>query len=36
VLTAEGSAQVEQAVDRCEQWASVRELTDLFRRHGRQ
>lgn len=35
VLTAEGSAQVEQAIDRCEQWASVRELTDLLRRHGR-
>jgi 2-methylcitrate dehydratase PrpD len=36
VLTAEGSTQVEQAIDRCEQWASVREFTDLLRRHGRQ
>lgn len=35
VLSAEGSAQVEQAIDRCERWASVRELADLLRRHGR-
>ena len=35
VLTSEGAAQVEQAVDRCEEWTSVAELTDLFRRYGR-
>src|SRR3981189_971536 len=34
VLTSEGAAQVEQAVDRCEEWTSLAELTDLFRRHG--
>jgi len=35
VLTAEGVAQVEAAVDRCEEWASVRELIELMRRHGK-
>jgi len=34
-LTSEGVTQVEQAVDSCEQWQSVRELVDLMRRHGR-
>jgi 2-methylcitrate dehydratase PrpD len=36
VLTAEGSSQVEKVIDRCEQWRSVRELTDLLCQHGRQ
>jgi 2-methylcitrate dehydratase PrpD len=35
VLTPEGAAQVEAAVDRCEEWASLGELTDLCRRYGR-
>ena len=35
VLTAEGVAQVEAAVDRCEEWQSVRELVELMRRHGK-
>ena len=35
VLTPEGVAQVEQSVDRCEDWSSVRELVDLLRRHAR-
>ncbi len=35
VLTPAGVKAVEEAVDRCEQWHSVRELTDLMRRHGR-
>ena len=35
VLTAEGVAQVEQAVDRCERWDSVDELLALCRRHSR-
>src|SRR5712672_1099165 len=35
VLTSEGAAQVEAAVDRCDEWASLAELTDLFRRYGR-
>jgi 2-methylcitrate dehydratase PrpD len=34
-LTAEGIAQIEAAVERCEEWKSVRELTALLRRHGR-
>ena len=33
VLTAEGAARAEQAVDRCEQWENLGELTDLLRRH---
>jgi 2-methylcitrate dehydratase PrpD len=35
VLTPEGVAKVEEAVERSEQWTSVRELTDLLRRYGR-
>jgi 2-methylcitrate dehydratase PrpD len=35
VLTPAGVIEVEQAVDRCEQWASIHELTDLLRRSGR-
>ena len=35
VLTSEGASRVEAAVDRCDEWASVVELTDLFRRYGR-
>jgi 2-methylcitrate dehydratase PrpD len=35
VLTSEGAIRVEAAVDRCEEWTSLAELTDLFRRYGR-
>jgi 2-methylcitrate dehydratase PrpD len=35
VLTSEGAARVEEAVDHCEEWTSLAELTDLFRRYGR-
>jgi len=35
VLTPEGPARLEAAVDRCEEWTSLAELTDLFRRYGR-
>jgi 2-methylcitrate dehydratase PrpD len=35
VLTPEGSAAVEQAVDRVEQWTGLDELTELLRRHTR-
>jgi len=35
VLTGEGVSKVEQAVDSCERWQSVRELVDLMRRHGK-
>ena len=35
VLNEEGAAAVEKAVDRCDEWTSVAELTDLFRRYGR-
>jgi 2-methylcitrate dehydratase PrpD len=35
VLTAEGAALVEQAVDRCEDWKDAGVLTTLCRRHGR-
>ncbi len=35
VLTPEGVAAVEQAVDRCEDWKTVGELSALLRRHGR-
>jgi 2-methylcitrate dehydratase PrpD len=35
VLTSEGAARLEAAVDRCEEWTSLAELTDLFRRYGR-
>ena len=34
-LTAEGVAQVEAAVDRCDEWADIGELTALLRRYGR-
>jgi len=34
-LTPEGVADVEHAVDRCEEWASVAELPELLRRSGR-
>lgn len=35
VLTPEGVTRVEAAVDRCEQWTSVRELVETMRRHTR-
>jgi 2-methylcitrate dehydratase PrpD len=35
VLTPEGVSLVEDAVDRCDDWESVGELTALLRRHGR-
>jgi len=35
VLTAEGAAKVEQAIDRCEQWTGIAELTTLMRQYGR-
>src|SRR5688572_12650052 len=35
VLTPEGAKAVQAAVYRCEEWKSVRELTDLLRRHSR-
>lgn len=35
VLTPEGVTHAEQAVDRCDEWASVRELTGQLRRYGR-
>ena len=35
VLTPEGVSRVEEAVSRCDDWTSVRELTDLLRRYGR-
>jgi 2-methylcitrate dehydratase PrpD len=31
VLSAQGVTQVEQAIDRCEQWASVSDFTALLR-----
>ena len=34
ILTPAGAADVERAVDRCEEWASVGELPDLLRRSG--
>jgi 2-methylcitrate dehydratase PrpD len=34
-LTPEGVKQVEAAVDRCEEWKSVRELVALMRKHGK-
>jgi 2-methylcitrate dehydratase PrpD len=34
VLTPEGAALVEQAVDRCDEWDNVGILTSLCRRHG--
>jgi len=35
VLTAEGAAKVEQAIDRCEQWTGIAELIALLRQYGR-
>jgi 2-methylcitrate dehydratase PrpD len=35
VLTQEGVAAVETAVDSCERWESVQDLVTLLRRHGR-
>src|SRR5271156_2903521 len=35
VLRPEGVSRVENAVDRCEEWQSIAELTELLRRHGR-
>jgi len=35
VLTPEGVAYVERAVDRCDEWPSVREFTEQLRRYGR-
>ena len=35
VLTVEGVSDVEHAIDRCERWESVGELTELLRRFGR-
>ena len=35
VLTSNGAAEVERAVDRIEEWAGIFELTDLLRRSGR-
>jgi 2-methylcitrate dehydratase PrpD len=35
VLTTEGAASVEQAIDRCEQWDNIGDLTALCRLHGR-
>lgn len=35
VLSPEGAADVERAVDRCEEWKSVGELTEVLRRNGR-
>jgi 2-methylcitrate dehydratase PrpD len=34
-LTADGVEQVEAAVDRCDDWAGIGELTALLRKHGR-
>jgi hypothetical protein len=35
VLIPEGVTEVERAVDRCEEWQSLAELTGLLRRYGR-
>lgn len=35
VLTPEGVAYVERAVDRCDEWPSVREFTEQLHRYGR-
>ena len=35
VLTPQGTRDVEAAVDRCDEWTSVGELTELLRRSGR-
>ena len=34
-LTADGSKRVEAAVDRCEEWKSVREIVEIMREHAR-
>jgi 2-methylcitrate dehydratase PrpD len=34
VLTPEGATAVERAIDRCEEWSSIGELTGLLRAHG--
>lgn len=35
VLTTEGAKRVEEAIDRCEDWAGIAELTALLRHYGR-
>jgi 2-methylcitrate dehydratase PrpD len=35
VLHPEGVSSIENAVDRCEEWQSIAELTGVLRRHGR-
>jgi 2-methylcitrate dehydratase PrpD len=35
VLTADGAAQVEAAIDRCEDWPNLAALTDHCRRYSR-
>ena len=35
VLTADGAAAVERAVDHCEDWHDIGELTRLLRQYGR-
>jgi 2-methylcitrate dehydratase PrpD len=35
VLTADGVAAVERAVDRIDEWENIGELTGLLRRHGK-
>jgi len=35
VLTPDGAAAVERAVDRCDKWQNIGELTQLLRRHAR-
>ena len=34
VLTPDGVTAIEQAIDQCDRWSSLRELTDQLRRHG--
>ena len=34
VLTAEGVTAIEHAIDQCDRWLSLRDLTDQIRRHG--
>ena len=35
VLTPEGASEIEQAIDRCDQWQNIGELTQSLRRNGR-
>ena len=35
VLSSEGVSRLQDAVDRCENWQSIDELTDRLRLHGR-